>query len=152
MPYFYLKKIRFYENVSFSVPSSADVVIFPNRYSPIVNVVNYCYTEDIPLTVLGNCSNLILKEGVSVGLYYSLRTSLPLVEKRTLLPYNPAQLFRIRIWYPWSVGDAIFMNAGAFGGEVKDINLAYCLLINSLIVFFLAILVTLIKKYNKIKL
>ena len=92
--------------------------------------------ENLPLTVLGNASNLIVKDGGIRGLVMILTDMQELViEGNQLKAASGVALIEasrqaaaagltgleFACGIPGSIGGAIYMNAGAYGGEVKDV-------------------------------
>ncbi|MDA3115830.1 FAD-binding protein, partial [Staphylococcus pseudintermedius] len=51
---------------------NADFYISPERYEDVQKVVKYAYEHDIPVTYLGNGSNIIIRDGGIRGIVLSL--------------------------------------------------------------------------------
>ena len=105
-------------------------------------IVHYAYTHDIPVTYLGNGSNIIIREGGIRGIVISL-LSLDYIDVSddAIISGSGAAIIDVSraardhgltglefaCGIPGSIGGAVFMNAGAYGGEVKDcIDYALC--------------------------
>ena len=102
----------------------------------MARVVQFANQENIPWMVLGNASNIIVREGGTVVLSscaISLITfqlmAIPLKRKqeRTWIETTRIALrhsltgFEFACGIPGSIGGAVFMNAGAYGGEIAHI-------------------------------
>ncbi|MGX7108713.1 UDP-N-acetylmuramate dehydrogenase [Facklamia miroungae] len=115
----------------------ADYLIFPQDRSQVEQIVNYARIELIPLTVLGNASNLIVKDGGIRGIVLMMTEmkAMRLINSQTLEAESGASLIQLThlalkeslaglefaCGIPGSIGGAVYMNAGAYGGEVKDV-------------------------------
>lgn len=116
----------------------ADVIAFPKTIDEVKELVNWVHREQVPLTILGNLSNLIVRDGGIPGLVMIL-TDLNHIEitDKTITAESGATLIDVTrrardhhltglefaCGIPGSVGGAVFMNAGAYGGEIKDLPL-----------------------------
>lgn len=114
----------------------ADVLVFPKSQAEVKEVVDYCREHAIPWMVLGNASNLIVQDGGIRGMVIMLTEMKQIrVEGTTVIAEAGAKLidttyvaleasltgFEFACGIPGSVGGAVYMNAGAYGGEVKDV-------------------------------
>lgn len=113
----------------------ADALVFPQTKKDIKAVVDYVNENDVPLTVLGNASNLIVRDGGIRGVVMML-TDLNkiVVENNKITAASGARIIdtseaavrasltglEFACGIPGSVGGAVYMNAGAYGGEVID--------------------------------
>ncbi|WP_303754599.1 UDP-N-acetylmuramate dehydrogenase [Enterococcus sp. S86.2] len=117
----------------------ADVLAFPKSTEETKALVDYCRNEDIPWLVLGNASNLIVRDGGIRGLVIMLSQMTKVsvtdtvVEAQAgakLIDTTYAALkedlagFEFASGIPGSIGGAVFMNAGAYDGEIKDVFLS----------------------------
>ncbi|RBP00041.1 UDP-N-acetylmuramate dehydrogenase [Rossellomorea aquimaris] len=118
----------------------ADFFLTPTTYEEVQNIVKLSNEVDVPFTLLGNGSNLIVKDGGIRGIVLHLKNFKDIkttdqlivaqsgaaiidVSRRALAEKLSGLEFACGI--PGTVGGALFMNAGAYGGEVKDV-LDYC--------------------------
>ena len=114
----------------------ADILAFPKSKEEIIQLINYCKETAIPWLVLGNASNLIVRDGGIRGMVIMLEKMNHItVIDETLIVEAGAKLidttykalehsltgFEFACGIPGSVGGAIYMNAGAYGGEIKDV-------------------------------
>ncbi|MGG4169089.1 UDP-N-acetylmuramate dehydrogenase [Rossellomorea vietnamensis] len=118
----------------------ADFFLTPTTYEEVQNIVKLSNKVDVPFTLLGNGSNLIVKDGGIRGIVLHLKNFKDIkttdqlivaqsgaaiidVSRRALAEKLSGLEFACGI--PGTVGGALFMNAGAYGGEIKDV-LDYC--------------------------
>lgn len=114
----------------------ADILAFPQSKEEIAQLIAYCKESSLPWLVLGNASNLIVRDGGIRGMVIMLEKMNHItVTDETIIVEAGAKLidttykalehsltgFEFACGIPGSVGGAIFMNAGAYGGEIKDI-------------------------------
>ncbi|MFH5812154.1 UDP-N-acetylmuramate dehydrogenase [Companilactobacillus sp. FL22-1] len=114
----------------------ADVLAFPKTREELVEIVDTARTNQVPITVIGNASNLIIKDGGIRGIviilpnFHRIEVSETKVTAEagatiinTTIAAQKAGLTGIEFaaGIPGSVGGAVFMNAGAYGGEIKDV-------------------------------
>lgn len=114
----------------------ADILAFPKSAKEVEQIVAYCRETDTPWLVLGNASNLIVRDGGIRGVVIMLSEMNQItVEDTTLIVEAGAKLidttyvalhesltgFEFACGIPGSVGGAVFMNAGAYDGEIQDI-------------------------------
>ena len=114
----------------------ADILAFPKSAKEVEQIVAYCRETDTPWLVLGNASNLIVRDGGIRGVVIMLSEMNQItVEDTTLIVEAGAKLidttyvalhesltgFEFACGIPGSVGGVVFMNAGAYDGEIQDI-------------------------------
>lgn len=112
----------------------ADWLAFPETVDQVKQLVDYVRKNKMPLTVLGNASNLIVRDGGIDGLTIILtRMNNIKVDGNKVTAQAGASYIDTTIaakdhdltglefaaGIPGSIGGAIFMNAGAYGGETK---------------------------------
>lgn len=113
----------------------ADFYVTPRDFDDVSTLLNYCHDNHIPVTYLGNGSNIIIRDGGIRGIVLNLLelTHLTLEEEvisvgsgRAIIEVsrfardNSLSGLEFACGIPGSVGGAVYMNAGAYGGEVKD--------------------------------
>lgn len=113
----------------------ADVFVFPSGAEDARAVVEYANEHDLPLTILGKGSNVIIQDGGIRGIVLNIST-LDKIERTgdTVVAEAGARIIEVSEYalkqhlsglefacgIPGSVGGAVYMNAGAYGGEVAD--------------------------------
>lgn len=120
----------------------ADYYLSPTQNEHVQAIVHFAYTNDIPVTYLGNGSNIIIREGGIRGIVISLLqldyidvsddaiisgSGAAIIDVSRTARDNALTGLEFACGIPGSIGGAVFMNAGAYGGEVKDcIDYALC--------------------------
>lgn len=115
---------------------NADFYITVYSHEDAKNTLIFCKENNIPVTILGNGSNLIIRDG---GIRGVVLNTLELKEIRregnTVYAGSGARIIDVSRFardhslsglefacgIPGSVGGAVYMNAGAYGGEIKDV-------------------------------
>jgi len=115
---------------------NADVLAFPKTREELVEIVDTARVNKVPITIIGNASNLIIKDGGIRGIviilpnFHKIEVSETKVTAEagatiinTTIAAQKAGLTGIEFaaGIPGSVGGAVFMNAGAYGGEIRDV-------------------------------
>lgn len=118
------------------VGGKVDYLAFPRNHYEMVRVVKFANQENIPWMVLGNASNIIVREGgirgfvimcdklnnVSVdGYTIEAEAGANLIETTRIALRHSLTGFEFACGIPGSIGGAVFMNAGAYGGEISNI-------------------------------
>lgn len=114
----------------------ADVFVMPETIVEAASVVKYAYEQNIPLLMLGNGSNMVVRDGGVRGIviHFSKLNRIDITgdfvvaeagalikEVSRLVAANSLTGFEFACGIPGSIGGAMAMNAGAYGGEIKDI-------------------------------
>jgi len=114
----------------------ADILAFPKTADEAKQLLDYCREQAIPWIVLGNASNLIVRDGGIRGVVIMLSemnqivvdgTSLivdagaKLIDTTYVALHESLTGFEFACGIPGSVGGAVFMNAGAYDGEIQDV-------------------------------
>ena len=133
-------QVRFDEpmslHTSFHIGGPADVLVVPADREDLRNVLCIAQEEKVPLTVIGNGSNLLVRDKGIRGIVLKLGNALKNWEQDGNIfifesGVSLAQCCRIigdagytgmefAVGIPGSLGGAIYMNAGAYDGEMKD--------------------------------
>ena len=124
------------EHTYTNLGGTADYFVTPTSFEQVRQVVQLANKENIPFMLLGNGSNLIIKDGGIRGIVMYLgKLSLIRVSENTVIAQSGALIKEVSraalaeelkglefaCGIPGSVGGALFMNAGAYGGEIKDV-------------------------------
>lgn len=114
---------------------TADYFVTPVSYQQVQDVVKLANKTEVPFMLLGNGSNLIIKDGGIRGIVMYLgELNAIRIEGSSLFAESGALIRQVSktalqhelsgiefaCGIPGSVGGALFMNAGAYGGEIKD--------------------------------
>lgn len=125
------------KHISFRVGGPADILVKPRTEEQIKNIIDFAKKENIPYIVKGNGSNLLVRDGGIRGIVieitdnfnsYEIEDKIIKVKSGALLSIiGRAALkqnlkgFEFAAGIPGTIGGALAMNAGAYGGEMKDI-------------------------------
>ena len=124
-------------HTTFRVGGPAEYLVTP-QIAQIPQVVAICRRYDLPLTVIGNGSNLLIADAGLRGVVMEIGKAAAgirvideddlIVSAGTLLSETAAFAAKeglagmeFAAGIPGSLGGAVVMNAGAYGGEMKDI-------------------------------
>jgi UDP-N-acetylmuramate dehydrogenase len=135
-----LENVKFFEPIKnhtyTKVGGKADIFITPSKYEEVQFVLNNAYELKVPVTILGNGSNVIVKDGGIRGItlnlkrlkqIYSLNNVITAQSGATLFDVSQKALinglsgFEFACGIPGTVGGALYMNAGAYGGQISDV-------------------------------
>lgn len=121
---------------TFKVGGLADYVAFPKSESALCALIDYLKEENIKYCVIGNGSNLLFADEGFRGVIV-VTTHLKKIRKtrNTLYAECGVSLSSLSLYaqknglsglefafgIPGTVGGAVYMNAGAYGGEIKDV-------------------------------
>lgn len=125
------------KHTSFKVGGNADILIMPSSVNQISDILKICNNSKTPFIIIGNGSNLLVRDNGIKGVVIkisknlnniSIENDIITAEAGAILP-SIAQLalknslagFEFAAGIPGTLGGAIAMNAGAHGGEMKDI-------------------------------
>lgn len=137
IPEFKLKQNESLANYTFTkVGGSADTLAFPTTFSEVQALVRFANDHQIPLTILGNASNVIIREGGIRGIVLNLtkmdqwslegdrlicQSGVPIIIASRQAHEHRLTGLEFACGIPGSTGGAVFMNAGAYGGEIADV-------------------------------
>lgn len=124
------------EHVNFKVGGPADVLLIPSKAEQIIESIKICKDNNIPYFVIGNGSNLLVKDGGIRGVVIKLTELTNLEVNETEIKADCGVMLKnlsdkalensltgleFSCGIPGTVGGAVFMNAGAYDGEIKNI-------------------------------
>lgn len=125
------------KHTTFEIGGPADCLIFPASLAEVQQVLKLVRTYELPLTILGNGSNLLVRDkGIrGVVLDFGVTMSSIRCEGTRIIAGAGALLkdvsecaaanaltgLEYACGIPGSIGGAIFMNAGAYDGETKNV-------------------------------
>lgn len=124
-------------HTSFKIGGPADVMIIPNSIEELRNAVKMCRDNNINFYIMGNGTNLLVKDGGMRGAVIKVNEGLNNIylegntihcEAGVLLTAvsrtamaNSLTGVEFANGIPGTIGGAVTMNAGAYGGEMKDV-------------------------------
>lgn len=125
------------KHVSFRVGGPADILVKPINEEQLKEILLYIKSEEIPYLIIGNGSNLLVRDGGIRGVVVELSDNfsdfkidgnkIEIKAGALLSRIGNAALraelkgFEFASGIPGTFGGALAMNAGAYGGEIKDI-------------------------------
>ena len=124
-------------HTTFRIGGPADYLIRPETEEVLRKILALCAEEKLPYFILGNGSNLLVSDqgyrGVIIQIYKNfqqcvtegnvIRAGAGILLSRLSAAAGEAGLTGLEFasGIPGTLGGAVFMNAGAYGGEMKDI-------------------------------
>ena len=126
------------KHTNFKIGGNADVFVIAKSIEEIKCVIKFSKENNIPLAILGNGSNVLVSDKGIRGIVLQIGLKEIKVEKHenALIEVDAGAMlgalaqillkqsisgFEFAAGIPGSIGGAIRMNAGAYGGEMKDI-------------------------------
>lgn len=126
------------EHTTFRIGGTADVLIFPSSTEEVSKIFKLIELFSLPCTVLGNGSNVLVRDkgirGVVVkfteeffgdmrcaGNKVIVCAGAKLCDVAKFAAENSLTGLEFACGIPGSIGGAIFMNAGAYDGEMKNV-------------------------------
>ena len=123
---------------SFKCGGNASVLITPDSSDSLQKIISYCYTKNVKPLIIGNGSNLLVTDNgidnvvIKIG---SKMSKIELIDDTTIFCEAGASLKSLCMFalenslsglefaygIPGTLGGAVNMNAGAYGGEMKDV-------------------------------
>ena len=134
------------KHTTYGIGGPADLMIFPKSKQDLIKVIEIINDNKIQLTILGSGSNVLVSDDGIRGVVISLKNSLKQIEVADNILYAECgtmlgKIVRYAVkndliglenlnGVPGTLGGALIMNAGAWGGEISE-NLVHVELINS---------------------
>ena len=125
------------KHISFRVGGPADFLLKPKTEEELSKVIKFVKEESIPFIVIGNGSNLLVKDGGIRGIVielsdnfnnYEIEGNIIKAQSGALLSILGRNALKSSLTgiefaagIPGTLGGALAMNAGAYGGEMKQI-------------------------------
>ncbi|HHV71895.1 MAG TPA: UDP-N-acetylmuramate dehydrogenase [Clostridia bacterium] len=125
------------KHTTFKIGGPADLLFLPRKLDELVDMIKLCKAEKIPYEIIGKGSNLLVRDkgvrGVVIKLSeFNLHTR---VEGTKIIAGSGVNITNLSLFaqenglsglefaygIPGTLGGAVVMNAGAYGGEMQDI-------------------------------
>ena len=134
------------KHTSFKVGGKADIFIKINDIQDLKYILDFTKKNNIPLTIIGNGSNVLVKDngirGITIYLNFddiqideeqngevivTVGSGVKLAMLAVILQKKGIAGFEFASGIPGTIGGAIRMNAGAYGKEMKEVveNVTY---------------------------
>lgn len=134
-------KVRYNEPMSkhttLKVGGNADVFVLPESVEDVISVLSFAKENNIPVTVIGNGSKLlVLDKGIRGlviklsskfanveinGEYLTVSAGMSLPRVAIIAKDNALSGLEFAAGIPGNVGGAVYMNAGAYGSEMSSV-------------------------------
>lgn len=124
-------------HTTFRIGGSADYFVKPGNADEVAAVIAVCREYNIPYFILGNGSNLLVSDDGYRGMIINIMDNMNsvTVDGRIITAQAGAMLVRVSVMardnaltglefasgIPGTIGGAVYMNAGAYGGEMKNV-------------------------------
>ncbi len=124
-------------HTTFRVGGFADILAQPKSSKELTALIEAARSENIPVTIIGNGSNLLVTDKGIRGLVIKIAKEFSdisvdgdvitaqsgaLLSRIASIAYeNSLSGFEFASGIPGTIGGAVYMNAGAYGGEIKDV-------------------------------
>lgn len=123
---------------SFKCGGNASVLIIPDSVENLNKIVEFSYSKNVKPMIVGNGSNLLVTDNGINGVVIKIGSKLSeirLLDETTIYCEAGASLKSLCMFalenslsglefaygIPGTLGGAVYMNAGAYGGEMKDV-------------------------------
>ncbi len=123
---------------SFKCGGNASLLITPDSVDSLQQIISFCHSKNVKPLIIGNGSNLLITDNgienvvIKIG---SKMSKMELVDETTICCEAGASLKSLCMFalenslsglefaygIPGTLGGAVYMNAGAYGGEMKDV-------------------------------
>lgn len=124
-------------HTSFKLGGPADILVTPQSKEQLIKILDYCKDSSIPFNIIGNGTNLLVRDkgirGVVIKIFNNMNDikvegnvicaqAGALLSKIAYTAYeNGLTGFEFAHGIPGTLGGAVTMNAGAYGGEMKEV-------------------------------
>lgn len=125
------------QHTSFKAGGKADILVEPQNAQQLKEVLKLLNSEDVNYMVLGNGSNILVRDGGYRGVIVKIGDAFNYVKQEddtlicgsgtlmSIVSKNAVAAglagFEFASGIPGSIGGAVFMNAGAYGGEIVQV-------------------------------
>ncbi|TCO70719.1 UDP-N-acetylmuramate dehydrogenase [Marinisporobacter balticus] len=132
-----LKDEPMHKHTSFKIGGPVDIMVLPNSVKEVQYAIKVCKEFDIDYYVIGNGSNLLVLDGgirgivIKIAEYFNgveikgnrvtAQAGILLSSLANRMMKEGLKGFEFASGIPGTLGGAVTMNAGAYGGEMKDL-------------------------------
>lgn len=125
------------KHTTFKVGGPADLLVMPDGIKEAENIIRLLLHNKVPFIVLGNGSNVLVSDKGYRGVVLCFSKGMDEIDIKdtTITAYAGAMLSKVAFvamensleglvfasGIPGTVGGAVVMNAGAYGGQMKDV-------------------------------
>ncbi|MFP4457033.1 MAG: UDP-N-acetylmuramate dehydrogenase [Clostridia bacterium] len=121
----------------FKIGGTADAMVKPTTIEEMYNIYKWCLGNKVGITVIGNGTNLLVSDKGIRGLVIKISDNLSNIQtSNNIIKAQAGALlssvakvalnssltgFEFASGIPGTIGGAVYMNAGAYDGEMKDV-------------------------------
>ncbi|BDR73795.1 UDP-N-acetylenolpyruvoylglucosamine reductase [Clostridium tetani] len=124
------------KHTSFKVGGPVDILVTPESYEQVQYVIKHSRENNIPYFIMGNGSNLLVRDGGIRGLVIKFcklnrikieddkiiaQSGVLLSKVSNMAAKNNLEGLEFASGIPGSIGGALTMNAGAYNGEISQV-------------------------------
>lgn len=126
------------KHTTFKIGGNAKIMVFPGSENDVAEIVKCCNKNQIRFLPVGNGSNLLVDDNgidACVICFDNNFANIELIDDETIFAQSGASFMKVcrfalenslsglefAFGIPGSCGGGAFMNAGAYGGEMKDV-------------------------------
>lgn len=123
---------------SFKCGGNASLLIIPDSLENLRKIIDFCYSKSVDHLIIGNGSNLLVTDNGINGVVIKIgskMSKIELIDENTIFCEAGASMKSLCMFalenslsglefaygIPGTLGGAVYMNAGAYGGEMKDV-------------------------------
>ncbi len=134
----YLENVSMSKYTSFKTGGNADLIVFPDSTDSLKAILEVCRDNNIKTYVIGNGSNILVSDNGLSGVVIKIGSdfsNIELVDDDTVICQSGVSMSKLCTFamenslsglefafgIPGTAGGAAYMNAGAYGGEMKDV-------------------------------
>lgn len=124
-------------HTTFRIGGPADYLLLPTKTEEVLGIIELAKECEVPITYLGNGSNLLVRDGGIEGAVIRFGEQMNRIRRqgntlmvgagcilKDIAHYAASEKltgFEYFVGIPGSIGGAVFMNAGAYGGEIESV-------------------------------
>lgn len=129
------------KHTTFKIGGNAQALITVTTNEGLIDILKKCKEDEVPVFILGKGSNLLVSDNGIDGIVIKLDgvfSQIKMLDDETICCGTGVSLAKLCSYarehslsglefawgIPGSVGGAVYMNAGAYGGEMKDVLLS----------------------------
>ena len=124
------------KHTTYGIGGPAEIMVFPENKTDLIQIIRTARKMNQPVSILGSGSNILISDNGIKGVVISLKNTLKLIEIENQKLYAECGSMLGRIvkqavkhnliglenlnGIPGTLGGALVMNAGAWGGEISE--------------------------------
>lgn len=134
----YEKNVSMAAKTSFKTGGNAEMMVYPDNTTQLKSILKVCKSNNVQTYIIGNGSNILVSDNGLSGVVVRLSNNysdIRLVDETTVEVEAGASMKALCMFclehslsglefaygIPGTAGGAAYMNAGAYGGEMKDV-------------------------------